>query len=234
MNHVTDPVTVGTAVVAYVEPHAGQARAFNAWYERDHFYAAALAGPGMFAGGRWVATRACKAVRPPGTLFGDPARGAYLATYWVLPDRQAEWDDWAAREYAATPPDRRFAGRDHVHTGVYRFAGDARTDGAPAPATALDHGFAGLIEIATTGDADAVAREIVGSDVPLAMWFDADRTIMTTSAPPPHRLVLAFCATDPIEAWSRVEIAVDARDGIGFASPFLATIPGTDAYVEDL
>ena len=107
--------------------------AFNAWYERDHFYAAAMAGPGMYAGARWVATRACKDVRLPGRLFGDPARGSYLATYWLLPGTQAEWDDWAARAYAATPPERLFAGREHLHTAVYAMRlGRARRQRAAA------------------------------------------------------------------------------------------------------
>ena len=61
---VTDPVTIGSAVVAYIEPAPGEAAAFNAWYERDHFYAAAMAGPGMYAGARWVAN-ACVQGRPP-------------------------------------------------------------------------------------------------------------------------------------------------------------------------
>ncbi len=230
---MSDPVTIGTAVVAYIEPHAGEARAFNAWYERDHFYAAAMAGPGMYAGARWVATRACKSVRPDRTLFGDPARGSYLATYWLLPGRQAEWDEWAAREYAATPPERLFAGRDHVHTAVYACTADARAAGAPAPATALDHGFAGLIAIATTGETSAFTA-LVGPDLPLALVFEGQRTILTTTDPDSHRLVLAFSAIDPLHAWDRVARAVEADPLVGFASPFLRTIPGTDAYVDDL
>ncbi|HUI49944.1 MAG TPA: hypothetical protein VL119_14725, partial [Acidimicrobiia bacterium] len=88
-------VGIGTAVIAYIEPHAGQARAFNRWYERDHMYAATTAGPGAFSGARWIATRACKAVRPPGTTwFGDPARGSFLTTVWLLDGCQAEWDAW--------------------------------------------------------------------------------------------------------------------------------------------
>ena len=108
------------------------------------------------------------------------------------PDRQAEWDEWAAREYAATPPDRLFAGRDHIHTAVYRFAHDARADDAPVPATALDHGFAGVIAVATTGEASPVTEALLGPDLPLALAFDPERTILTTTEPNPHRLVLGF------------------------------------------
>jgi len=51
-------VGIGTAIIAYIEPHEREAKAFNRWYERDHMYAATTAGPGAFSGARWVATRA--------------------------------------------------------------------------------------------------------------------------------------------------------------------------------
>ena len=38
-------VEIGTAIVSYIEPHAGQEVAFNRWYERDHFPATVRAGP---------------------------------------------------------------------------------------------------------------------------------------------------------------------------------------------
>ena len=41
-------VAIGTAIVAYIEPHAGQALEFNQWYDRDHMFAATTAGPGAF------------------------------------------------------------------------------------------------------------------------------------------------------------------------------------------
>lgn len=225
---MTEPVTIGTAVVAYIEPHAGEARAFNAWYERDHFYAAAMAGPGMYAGARWVATKACKAARPPGTLFGDPARGSYLATYWVLPGMQAAWDEWAAHEYQSLPPERLFSGRDHVHTAVYRFAWDCRAEDAPVPATALDHGFTGVVAAAFS-EREAGRRwaeAAVGEDVPLVVGLEPERTIMSETNPVVRTLALAFCAVDPLA----IRLPPDA----GFASPFLRTIPGTDMYTDDL
>ena len=125
-------VSIGTAIVAYIEPHAGQAREFNRWYERDHFYAATTAGPGAFSGARWVATRACKAVRPPGaTWFGDTGRGSFLTTVWLLDGSQTEWDEWVARQMEVLrAQDRMFAGRDHVHTAVYRVIGLPFPEGA--------------------------------------------------------------------------------------------------------
>jgi hypothetical protein len=231
---VTDPVTIGSAVVAYIEPAAGEAAAFNAWYERDHFYAAAMAGPGMYAGARWVATRACKDARLPGRIFGDPARGSYLATYWLLPGMQGEWDDWAARAYAATPPERLFAGREHLHTAVYAYDWDRRAGNAPPPATALDHGFQGVVAIATTGDPREWVDDLVDPDLPLAVGFDPQRVIMSSANPEPHTLVLGFCTGDPFGVWPRVAPVLANRTDIGFASPFLRTIPGTDTYVDEL
>ncbi len=235
---MSDPVTIGSAVVAYIEPHAGAARAFNRWYERDHFYAAAMAGPGMFAGARWVATRDCKAARPENALFGDPARGSFLATYWLLPGMQPAWDEWAAAEYAKTPADRLFAARDHIHTAMYRFRWDARTEDAPPPATALDHGFAGVIAIASVAPADWLAdwaHKHLSNEMHLLVALSSARTIMTTTDAVDHVLLLGFCRADPLRVWrDQVAPALPEVPGLGFASPFLRTVPGTDAYVDDL
>lgn len=223
-----EPVTVGTAVVAYVEPHAGLAREFNEWYERDHFYAAAMAGPGMYAGARWVATRAHKRARPAGTLFGDPGRGSYLATYWVLPGMQAEWEEWSARTYAALPPERLFADRDHLHTAVYRHAWDRRTADAPVPATALDHPFGGVAVVAATDPALVAdwAGSVLSEQVPLVVGFERQRVVMASAVAPDHVLAIAFCRGDAL--------AVALPPDAGFASAFVRTVPGTDRYVDDL
>jgi hypothetical protein len=235
---VSDAVAIGTAVVAYIEPHAGAARAFNRWYERDHFYAAAMAGPGMYAGARWVATRECKEARPDNDLFGDPARGSYLATYWLLPGAQPAWDAWVADAYARMPPERLFAARDHVHTAVYRYHWEARTEDAPPPATALDHGFAGLIAIASIAPADWLAdwsRKHLSNQMHLLLAFTSVRTIMTTTDAVDHVLLLGFCRGDPLQVWrDQVAPGLSTVPGLGFASPFLRTIPGTDTYVDDL
>jgi len=233
-------VLIGTAIVAYIEPHAGQAREFNRWYERDHLYAATTAGPGAFAGARWVATHACKAVRPAGaTWFGDTARGSFLTTVWLLDDTQVEWDAWVAhRMEGLRAQDRMFAGRDHIHTAVYRYCCEVRVDDAPSAAVALDHGFAGVIAIAVppgAASAEACAREIAGPELPVVVGLTPERVILSQAEPPPHALVLGFATGDLFEAWhARIEPALARLPAVGFASPFLRTIPGTDAYVDDL
>jgi hypothetical protein len=233
-------VTIGTAIIAYVEAHEGQAREFNRWYERDHFYAATTAGPGAFAGARWIATRACKAVRPPAaTWFGDAHRGSFLTTVWLLDGTQPEWDAWVARQMEVLrAQDRMFAGRDHVHTAVYRYCCEVRAEHGPSAAVALDHGFAGVIAIAVPPDAESAetcARAIVGPEIPVAVGLGPERVILSQAEPPPHSLVLGFTPDDPLVAWrSRIEPALARLAAVGFASPFVRTIPGTDAYVDDL
>ena len=221
-------VEVGTAIVSYIEPHAGQAVEFNRWYERDHFPAMVTAGPGVFAGARFVATRACKALRPSGgTLFGDPARGSYLAVAWVLPGKQAQWDEWVGREMETIATrGRLFAGRDHVHTAVYRRIWQS---GPVDAVVALDRGFAGVIVMA---DQHAAALDGVrDAGLPTAVGLQLERTIVSQADAPPHELDVGFWADDPVAAFRALAPRVD---GLGFASPFLATVPGTDDYADDL
>jgi len=230
---------IGTAIIAYIEPHPGRAKAFNRWYERDHLYSAATGAPGAFSGARWVATRECKALRPPtATWFGDPARGSYLTTVWVLEGFQAEWDEWVGRQMGQlqSQPDRMFAGRDHMRTAVYRFEHEVRTEGGVSAATALDHPFAGVIALAVHARSGPGAmRAIVGPEIPTAAVFSTERVVMAEGEPPPYDLVLGFTVGDPIDAWhARVATALASMPGVGFASPFIRTIPGTDAYVEEL
>ena len=106
---------------------------------------------GRSPGARWVATRECKAVRPPGaTWFGDPARARSSRPSGCSTGTQPEWDAWVARQMEAlrAEGDRMFAGRDHLHTAVYRFAGEARAGAGISAATALDHPFRGLVAVA--------------------------------------------------------------------------------------
>ncbi len=219
---VENGVQIGTAIVSYIEPHPGKAIAFNRWYERDHFPATVKAGPGVFAGARFVATRTCKELRPPGRLFGDPARGSYLAVAWVLPEKQAEWDEWVAREMEQIAAQGRlFAGRDHVHTAVYRAVSQSN---AVEAIVALDRGLGGAIIAA---DEHAVPL----LDVPVAVGLTLERTIVSQAEPPAHDLVIGFCAGDPLAAFRALAPTVATA---GFASPFLATVPGTDHYATEL
>jgi hypothetical protein len=199
-------VTDATAIVSYIEPFPGHARAFNRWYEDDHFPSAVLAGPGVVGGRRFVATRSCKAVRPAGELFGDPTRGSYLAVAMLEPGRQADWDAWVVEVMKdLSAQNRLFPQREHVHTAVYRVAGGALAEAGDVVAVA---------DVSQAGAGDLV--------------LELERTIISSADPPFHTLALTFSA-DPFATFAALDVT-----GVGFASPFLATIPGTDTYTEEI
>ena len=60
-----DEIKLGSFLLTIVEPHKGHEVAYNRWYERDHFYSGCMIGPWTLAGGRYVATKDCKALRTP-------------------------------------------------------------------------------------------------------------------------------------------------------------------------
>jgi hypothetical protein len=230
---------IGTAIVSYIEPHPDAARAFNQWYERDHFPSAVLAGPGVYAGARYVATRACKVVRADGDLLGEPQRGSYLAVAWIEPGAQVAWDAWIPTQMdALVAADRMFAGRDHLHTAVYDFVWSVERPAVGPPSLALTAAHRGVIVIALTGDDDvrdwSAAR--LDAEVPTIVNLRRSRLLVSTlGEPADHSLLLVFVTGDPQDVWTRaIAPAVHARADVGFAGPFLATIPGTDEYVDDL
>ena len=96
------PVKVGSMLLTLVEPVKGYEKAYNRWYERDHYYAGCMVGPWLFAGSRWVATREMKDRRwpndaPEGTGVAVPTdRGSFVAIYWVEKGHHGDhFDDWA-------------------------------------------------------------------------------------------------------------------------------------------
>jgi hypothetical protein len=113
-----------------------------------------------------------------------------------------------------------------VHTAVYRRIWEV---GAVDAIVALDRGFAGAIVVADEHAAPRLDRPV--ADLPVAVGLRLERTIVSDADPPPHELVLGLCAGDPLVAFDALSPSLD---GCGFASPFLATIPGTDRYAGDL
>jgi hypothetical protein len=78
-------------------------------------------------------------------------------------------------------------------------------------------------------------RAIVGAEIPTAAVFSVERVVMAEGDAPPYELVLGFTVGNPVDAWhARVAPVLSTIPDVGFASPFIRTIPGTDAYVEDL
>jgi hypothetical protein len=248
-------VRLGGAIVSLVEPHPGQALAFHRWYERDHFYAGCLSGPGFFAGRRFVATRALKALRRPAgaTPFGGPLeRGTFLALYWLDADLEEQAIAWSIQAFhQLRDAGRIFAAADLVHAGYYCVAHDAArdADGVPA-ALALDHPFPGLaLTLIETKDPDALAawqreqttRGPVALSVGLAPRPRPPGAVqaLESSAWPDRRAWLHFLDSEPAGAFAagfadhaaRIEAAGVGR--LVFAAPFLPTVPGTDRYADE-
>ncbi|MHB8511611.1 MAG: hypothetical protein ACYDCC_05475 [Actinomycetota bacterium] len=241
----TSPVKLGSMLFTIVEPHKGHEVAYNRWYERDHFYAGCMVGPGVLSGKRWVAPREYKSVR-----IGSLDKGSYLATYFISEDQSREWGAWAAKEvHALHKAGRMFAERDHVHTKMYRYEWGAfrDEDGVP-PELALDHPYKGIaailceapergsalensrLEITTEG---SVAMCLAFTPVPIPDEAPADVPRIPDDA---HRfLLLYFLEQDPLDAWESV--AADAKAlsaNVLWAAPFIPTIPGTDIYTDQL
>jgi hypothetical protein len=250
------PIRLGSFLVTLVEPRKGHEVAFNRWYERDHFYAGCMIGAWQFGGGRYVATRACKAKRYPADspIVPNAATGSYVAIYWVLDGHHDEWNRWGVdqvnRLHAGA---RMFAERDHIHTSLYRYADELNAPGSTMPAElALDRAYPGialLIGEAAPGVAqdrvNAFFRDrpcpadvaVVGTPLPLL----GDRPADVPDQESGGRFVqICFSAEDPLKVWDRDYSKIGGEfqaSGLGrilFASPFLATIPGTDTYTDQL
>jgi len=248
------PIKVGSALFTLVEPRRGHEVAYNRWYERDHFYAGCMIGPGNFAGRRWVSTQRHKALRvaPPGNpVTGDVAdAGSYLALYWVLAGMHDEWNRWGVDQVNHLhATGRMFAERDHIHTLLYRRAWDA---GAGVPAElALDHSFGGLtatlVELAD-GVTPTQLGDWVGTAYPPELEIGFTPIPLAADAPVTQRgldhldrrvLNLSFTRESPATWWDeqRAAAAKLEDDGIGtmlWTAPFIPTIPGTDTYTDQL
>ena len=90
-----------------------------------------MIGPYQFAGKRFVATAALKALRDPDSseVTGEPDRGSYLGMYWVLDGYHDVWNRWAVDQVTALhKAGRMFTERDHVHTLLYHYAWEHQRD----------------------------------------------------------------------------------------------------------
>ena len=144
------PVKVGSAMVPMVDPHKGFEKAYNRWYERDHYYAGCMIGPYLSAGSRWIAPRFLRDLRWPTTeKVAQPYdAGAYVSIYWVEKGHHEEhFDEWALPQvHWLYSNNRGFAERSHVHTVVVDHVGASYRDADPVPVElALDHGYAGAV-----------------------------------------------------------------------------------------
>ena len=172
---------VGSMLLTLVDPNRGFEAAYNRWYERDHFYAGCMIGPFLFAGSRWVATRALKDARWPAddeTVASPVDAGSYVAIYWVERGHHADhFDVWARHQVRELYAEGRgFAERKHTHTVLYDHIGaayrDSDLDAVPID-LALDHGYDGLVIVWLDGrggrDARALNDELLGAQIPVLL-----------------------------------------------------------------
>jgi hypothetical protein len=256
MTDVGGEVRLGSMLFTLVEPHRGHEVAYNRWYERDHFYAGCMVGPWLFAGRRFVATRALKDLRFGADVdrFGGAALGSYVAVYWILDGRHDEHVDWALRQvHWLHANGRMFDARDHIHTLMYRhaFTAGAAGDGAVPAELALDHPFGGMTATLVR-PADGVTPDQLGRFV--AERFAPELELGFTPIPlPPDAPVaqqgqdglegcllnLSFTTAGPASWWGEQRAAAVTleQEGLGqmlWTAPFLPTVPGTDTYTDQL
>jgi hypothetical protein len=259
-----DAIRLGSMLVTLVEPKKGHEVAYNRWYERDHFYSGCMIGPWTLAGGRFVATRDCKDLRAAmvgeNEITGDPRRGSYVALYWIQDGKYREWVSWAGAQVMwLHESGRMFAEREHVHTQMYKYRwGAFRDDDGVPPEIALDRRYDGLIAVygeAAADDPSELERwyreehfptALAGS--PIAMVLHATpRPLQQGPSDVPRNegserkfLHLYFVEDDPKAVWEdrlvphAKELDASGLGRIEFASPFLATLFGTDTYTDQL
>jgi hypothetical protein len=80
---------LGSALITMVEPHVGFERAYNRWYEDDHFISGAVAMPWMWVGRRFVAPKRLQELRAPeNSPIANPlSLGKYISIYWIIAGR---------------------------------------------------------------------------------------------------------------------------------------------------
>ncbi len=256
------PVRVGHMLLTMVEPHRGHAKAYNRWYERDHFYAGCLINPWLFSGGRFVATRPLKDLRFPEDspiARPDVRQGSYVALYWILEDHFPEWREWSnGQAHKLYRDGRGFAERTHIHTLLYDFDHVHYRDTDPVPlALALDHGFEGFVT-ATVERCEGVAQSyldqwhaarwpswVAGTSIANgSVWSPRTQGNAPMDIPQVENLDrldmhLFFLDGNAADAWPAFrdwadEIEVSGLGRVSFASPWLPTRVGTDLHSDQL
>jgi hypothetical protein len=259
-----DAIRLGNMLVTLVEPKRGHEVEYNRWYERDHFYSGCMIGPWTLAGGRFVSTADCKdrrvAAAGENEITGDPRRGSYLAIYATQDGKYKEWVQWAGAQVMWLHENgRMFAEREHVHTQMYKYRWGAFRDADGVPAElALDRRYPGLVALygdATADDPSALEQwlrdehlpaKLAGS--PIAMCLHSTpRPLQQGPSDVPRNegsaqkfLHLYFLEDDPLAVWDEhfanaaKEIEASGLGRVEFASPFRATVFGTDKYTDQL
>jgi hypothetical protein len=233
-------------LLTLVDPNRGFERAYNRWYERDHYYAGCMVGPYLFAGSRWVATRELKDLRWPAgeeTVAKPTDAGSYVAIYWVEKGHHGDhFDNWARDQVRWLYSNNRgFPERKHVHTVLYDHIGATYRDEDAIPVDlALDAGYDGILALwfdAANGDAQglhaALAEQLTpellaGSGIEIASsWTpsagendekDVPMDLGSRAGGPERLCQLLFVKGDVRDTLDRVRTYTKGVEGAGLAS----------------
>jgi hypothetical protein len=256
-------IELGHALITMIEPDPASVSGYNRWYEHDHFLSGVLAGPGAFAGRRFVATRDLKKRRvlEDSPIARPTEDGSFITVYWIERDQLAAHCDWGFPEAARLAGlGRMRSDRHHVSTSYYDIVGtDGRGDRPVPVELALHHPYRALVMMwtaAPTGHDDAAAAlraalvtepSPIGNvvtfrpiDLPSPLPAMPGVVIGETDVDP--RTVFAHCCfvdADVEEAWPelgvRIETALAALPVVTLlVAPFIPTVPGTDTYLDEL
>lgn len=248
-------VALGSALLTLVDPERGAEVEFNRWYERDHLYAGALLGPGVFAGCRYVARAAEKAQR---RTDGDPNRGSMLALYWLVGDGADYWS-WSSENVRELIAAGRMSPQGRVRSALALqrpWAQHRDPDGVPVE-VALDRRFPALLLVMLDAEPGASVTELAawyrsacveptlaGSGAALTVGFEPRPIDVTTGTPavdgPAQVVALWFLdSDDPAGTAQLIEAHEKAMSGSAYGhtaylSPFVVTVPGTDQHLDAL
>jgi hypothetical protein len=257
-------VELGHAIFALAEPHRGYEKAWNRWYERDHFLAAAACAPWTLSTARWLATRREKALRTPerNPICEPLSRGSFLAAVWIQKGRYEDQQLWVAEQMRIlSAQGRNFERRDVLTTAGYDYLGGVLRDpdGVP-PELALDRRYPGIVLIWTECGPGASLEGLRGwlageclpglvekSEVAMALLFTPKPKASWWPKAAPEVpgvgeriLVACFVEQDPVASFERrfaplrAEIDAAGRGRTLLVAPFVPVVPGTDPPVDEL
>ena len=252
---------IGAALITMVEPHVGHERAYNRWYEDDHYNAGAMAFPWMWAGRRYVAPVPYQEVRyPADSVIAQPIEaGKYISIYWITEGQYENHLRFAVgTNHRLFADGRVFMERDHTFTSFQRYLGPIyRDDEGPRDIHSLNYPYGGLVvEAIDANDSDARDELVAwlraervpgpGSPVAMGMMFapmplpgDKQPYVKDVEGLDTRITVLWFTEGDSLDAWEEFAGAgeVVEKTGLGrveLMAPFTPTFPGTDRYVDEL
>jgi hypothetical protein len=196
--------------------------------------------------------------------FGGPStRGTFLAVYWIQQGRLDDQQQWVAEETSklSRDPSRLFEHRDAVSVTTYDYLGGVMrdADGVP-PELALDRRYPALVwtvlERTPETSLDDLVRWLLDDHTPKATEGTLTAMVLAFTPRPKaswwpaaapevpgvgDRIMLAhFLDADPKRVWSPQfanlgrEIDRSGRARTLLVAPFVATVPGTDKYCDEL